>query len=77
MSAEIFVDMISEEGEPDRHFLGIDGTMGDAQDVAHPYLESIYAECCRVCGFAESYRKHVARSSSSGGQQPQDGNDGR
>ena len=47
-----------EEGEPDRLYLGIDGTVGDAQDVDHPFLASVYGDYCRVCGLASSYRRH-------------------
>lgn len=50
---------IHEEGEPDRLFLGIDGTMGDAQDVAHPYIESVIGAWCRVCGLNRIYRRHT------------------
>lgn len=53
-------DQIAEEGAPHRAFLGIDGTMGDAQDVDHPFEASVFGEWCRVCGLARSYRRHVA-----------------
>lgn len=51
-------DEIQNEGTPDRIGLGIDGTMGDAQDIDHPYLASVHGSWCRVCGLAESYRRH-------------------
>lgn len=47
-----------DEGSPDRLYLGIDGTMGDAQDVDHPFLRSVHGDYCRVCGLAKSYRRH-------------------
>jgi len=47
-----------DEGGPDRLYLGIDGTMGDAQDVNHPFVRSVYGAWCRVCGLAQSYRRH-------------------
>lgn len=46
-----------DEGEQLRRRYGIDGTMGDAQDVPHPF-HSNAAGTCLVCGLAESYRKH-------------------
>lgn len=49
---------VEQEGEPDRFGFGIDGTMGDAQDVDHPFLGSVHGEHCRVCGLARSYRRH-------------------
>lgn len=49
-----------DEGEADRQRLGIDGTMGDAQDVSHPFLPS-RTGTCRVCGMAPSYWRHHAR----------------
>lgn len=52
-------EAIDEEGEPDRAFLGIDGTMGDAQDEDHPFLASVYGGWCRVCGLAAAYRRHT------------------
>lgn len=48
-----------DEGGPDRLYLGIDGTMGDAQDVSHPFIASVHGDYCRVCGLARTYRKHT------------------
>lgn len=52
-------DQIQEEGAPDRAYLGIDGTMGDAQDVDHPFIASVYGDWCRVCGLNPAYRRHA------------------
>lgn len=46
-----------DEGEQLRRRYGIDGTMGDAQDVPHPFHPNA-AGTCLVCGLAESSRKH-------------------
>lgn len=48
-----------EEGRLDRIYLGVDGTMGDAQDVNHQFLRSNYGAWCRVCGLTEDYRRHM------------------
>ena len=53
---------IHEEGNSDRLYLGIDGTMGDAQDVPHRYIESVIGAWCRVCGLSRIYRRHTAHS---------------
>jgi hypothetical protein len=47
-----------DEGETDRRRLGIDGTMGDAQDVDHPFLAAI-GGYCRVCGLSLAHKRHV------------------
>lgn len=47
-----------DEGGPDRLYLGIDGTMGDAQDVKHPFIESVHGSYCRVCGLGSPARCH-------------------
>lgn len=44
-------------GEVARQRLGIDGTAGDAQDIAHPYTPEGFAHCV-VCGLAASARVH-------------------
>lgn len=51
--------MDSDEGASDRLYLEIDGSMGDAQDVPHPYVRSAHGQYCAVCGLAENYRKHI------------------
>lgn len=51
---------VEAEGESDRARLGIDGTMGDAQDTWHLYLESVHGQFCRVCGLARASRRHLA-----------------
>jgi hypothetical protein len=51
-----------ERGEAERQRLGIDGTAGDAQDVAHPYVpDGPSGSACVVCGLARCYRKHAER----------------
>jgi hypothetical protein len=47
-----------EEGASERLFLGIDGTMGDAQDVDHHCVESVGGPYCVVCGLSRIYRRH-------------------
>ena len=70
----VTTEMVQEEGGQDRRFYGIDGTMGDAQDVPHPYVGSIYGEWCSLCGLNRSHRAHkrwaeqAALSGSSGGE---------
>jgi hypothetical protein len=49
-----------DEGESERFGLGIDGTMGDAQDVNHPFIGSVYGDYCAVCGLTRSYKRHTA-----------------
>jgi hypothetical protein len=47
-----------DEGEQDRQAAGIDGTMGDAQDVPHEFKPSTLHGACRMCGLAISARVH-------------------
>ena len=50
---------LEDLGEKARQALGIDGTMGDAQDVPHPYNDDEGAvPYCIVCGLAGSARAH-------------------
>jgi hypothetical protein len=51
-------EVAQEEGQSERLYLGIDGTMGDAQDVDHAYVASVHGPWCVVCGLAQSYRRH-------------------
>lgn len=46
-------------GEEARLRQGIDGTMGDAQDVAHYYVRSANGKWCIVCGMDTAYKKHI------------------
>lgn len=54
MSKEDWQDL----GESARQALGIDGTMGDAQDVKHAYHETAMGPGCLVCGLSEKARAH-------------------
>lgn len=47
-----------ERGEALRQEYGIDGTMGDAQDVDHPFHRSTQGWCV-VCGLSPQYRRHA------------------
>ena len=47
-----------DEGEAYRRSLGIDGTMGDAQDVPHPFRTGSDSACLG-CGLAEAHRAHA------------------
>lgn len=47
------------EGEKLRQRLGIDGTMGDAQDVKHVAHQSLVGSWCAICGFSMSSQIHV------------------
>lgn len=50
---------LQDAGEKARQALGIDGTMGDAQDVPHAYADDEgAAPYCIVCGLAGSARAH-------------------
>jgi hypothetical protein len=46
------------EGESERAGFGIDGTMGDAQDIPHPFVSSVHGDYCVVCGLAQTYYRH-------------------
>lgn len=46
-------------GEEARLLQGIDGTMGDAQDIAHYYVRDESNTWCVVCGLATQYKKHI------------------
>lgn len=50
---------LQESGESLRQAHGIDGTMGDAQDVPHPFVEATTDPSCIICGLAEPARAHV------------------
>lgn len=45
-------------GEVARLKLGIDGTMGDAQDVKHPFQETALGPVCLACGLSAAARVH-------------------
>lgn len=47
-----------DEGEQDRQSVGIDGTMGDAQDIPHQFKPSRWHGGCRLCGLALGARVH-------------------
>jgi len=48
-----------EEGTGDRLFHGIDGTMGDAMDVPHPFVGSVGGAWCSTCGLGCGGRAHI------------------
>jgi hypothetical protein len=48
-----------DRGDLARTLLGIDGTMGDAQDVPHPFIIGDERGSCLICGLSEQYRKHT------------------
>lgn len=50
-----YVDVI---GEIRRRELGIDGTMGDAQDIPHRFDGAGEFNFCVVCGLSRTYRMH-------------------
>lgn len=47
-----------DRGDAVRRVCGIDGTMGDAQDVQHPFVLGDERGSCLVCGMSEQYCKH-------------------
>jgi len=47
-----------DRGEPARTALGIDGTAGDAQDIAHRYQDDALTGSCLVCGLALAASVH-------------------
>jgi len=49
---------LQEEGISARLCFGIDGTMGDAQDVPHSYIGSAYGRWCRLCGLGLQAKVH-------------------
>lgn len=49
-----------DRGDSARRAQGIDGTAGDAQDVAHRYVRDDQGGGCLLCGLGPSYRKHTA-----------------
>lgn len=53
----------NEASEQARRKLGIDGTRGDAQDVAHPFQpHHQWGSYCLPCGLSEAHTKHAAAS---------------
>ncbi|MFE2546931.1 hypothetical protein, partial [Actinacidiphila glaucinigra] len=47
-----------DRGEAARQAAGIDGTAGDAQDVAHAFVLDEPTGGCLLCGLSPTYRKH-------------------
>jgi hypothetical protein len=52
------VSDLEDRSEAARQRLGIDGTMGDAQDVPHPFTEDPQVPYCLVCGFSRAAAVH-------------------
>jgi hypothetical protein len=65
-----------DEGEGLRQQAGIDGTMGDAQDVPHGFVRSALHGGCMLCGGAQAARAHLAAADGTiGGGDAGDGQD--
>jgi hypothetical protein len=50
---------INDEGESERQKQGIDGTMGDAQDIQHKFVEASSGQYCILCGLNEVSSRHL------------------
>lgn len=49
-----------DRGDAARRAAGIDGTAGDAQDIAHAFQRDDETGACLLCGLAKAHRKHTA-----------------